>query len=130
MHSTNLVCFYPTPVNSSDSARPNFDFLTASNGACTKINMALFGPLRPARAAFRLFYLMLWICSGIGSDFTRNISIESVSNECWTENLPDKAYMWNYFVDIFDDDNPCTYHYLCPCSKFHECPPPANFHTL
>ena len=41
-----------------------------------------------------------------------------------------KAYMWNHFVDNFDDDNPCTYHYLCPCSKCHEHLPPANIHTL
>jgi len=27
-----------------------------------------------------------------------------------------KAYMWNHFVDNLDDDNPCTYHYLCPCT--------------
>ena len=39
-------------------------------------------------------------------------------------------YMWNHFVDNFDDDKPCTYHYLCPCSKCHKRPPPANFQTL
>jgi len=44
MHSTNLVCFYPTPANLS-TARPNTDCLAASNGVCTKSNMARFALL-------------------------------------------------------------------------------------
>ena len=24
-------------------------------------------------------------------------------------------YLWNYFLIHFDRDNPCTFHYLCPC---------------
>ena len=41
MHSTNLVCFYPTPAK-LDSAHPNVDCLAALNGVCTKRNTAQF----------------------------------------------------------------------------------------
>jgi len=41
MHSTNLVCFYPTPAKLG-STSPNVDCLAASNGICTKRNMAQF----------------------------------------------------------------------------------------
>ena len=41
-----------------------------------------------------------------------------------------KKFMWNHFVTHFDDDNHCTYHYLCPCSKCHDLSPPSNFQTL
>ena len=26
-------------------------------------------------------------------------------------------YLWNYFLIYFDSNNPCTFHYLCPCSS-------------
>ena len=41
MHSANLAGFYPTPAKLG-SARPNADCLAASNGVCTKKNMARF----------------------------------------------------------------------------------------
>ena len=40
-----------------------------------------------------------------------------------------KNYIWNHFVDHFDDDNHCTYHYLCPSSRCHEHPLSSNFHS-
>ena len=40
-----------------------------------------------------------------------------------------KNYTWNYFVDYFDDDNHFTYHYLCPCSKFHDHSLSSNFQS-
>jgi len=44
MHSTNLVHFYPTPAKLVAHAH-NTNCLVASNGVCTKINMAQFGLL-------------------------------------------------------------------------------------
>jgi len=42
MNSTNLVRFYPTTPPKLGSAHPNTDCLAASNGVCTKRNMARF----------------------------------------------------------------------------------------
>ena len=28
-----------------------------------------------------------------------------------------REIFWQYFVETFDTTNPCTFHYLCPCSK-------------
>ena len=25
--------------------------------------------------------------------------------------------LWSHFIDHFDSDNPCSFHYLCPCSS-------------
>jgi len=44
MHSTNLVRFFITPAKLA-GARPNIDFLAASNGVFTKRNTARFGLL-------------------------------------------------------------------------------------
>jgi len=37
-----------------------------------------------------------------------------------------KEFMWKKF----DDNNHCTLHFLCPCSKCHDLPPALNFQTL
>ena len=29
--------------------------------------------------------------------------------------------LWNHFVASFDPENPCSFHYVCPCRKFHFC---------
>jgi len=42
MHLTSLAPLYTMPAG---SARPNTDCLAASNGVCTKRNMARFGLL-------------------------------------------------------------------------------------
>ena len=26
-------------------------------------------------------------------------------------------YFWSHFIDHFDPQNPCSFHFLCPCSK-------------
>ena len=28
-----------------------------------------------------------------------------------------KQFFWNHFINNFDPNNPCTYHFLCPCHK-------------
>ena len=28
-----------------------------------------------------------------------------------------KCYLWSHFLSSFDDFNPCSFHYKCPCSK-------------
>ena len=28
-----------------------------------------------------------------------------------------KKFMWSHFLDNFDPDIPCSYHFLCPCTK-------------
>jgi len=28
-----------------------------------------------------------------------------------------KIILWHHFVIYFDSDNPCTYHYFCPCTN-------------
>ena len=52
-----------------------------------------------------------------------NLSIAAIKTKL-------KKFIWNHFVTHFDDDNHCTYHYLCPCSKCHDLSPPSNFQTL
>ena len=36
-----------------------------------------------------------------------------------------RTYLWNHFKTHFVHQDPCTYHYLCPCSKCHCIPHPA-----
>ncbi len=28
-----------------------------------------------------------------------------------------REFLWNHFRNNFESDNPCTYHFLCPCHK-------------
>ena len=35
---------------------------------------------------------------------------------------------WSNFSANFDSSNPCSYHYLCPCSKYSSTPSPPIFH--
>ena len=39
-----------------------------------------------------------------------------------------KEYFWNYFVSNFDNEDPCTFHLLCPCNKCYNSPP-VNFNS-
>ena len=42
-----------------------------------------------------------------------------------------KDFLWNHFVTNFDDNDNCTLHYLCPCSKCHLThPPTTNWNML
>ena len=36
-----------------------------------------------------------------------------------------RKHLWNHFMSHFDHLDPCSYHYLCPCSKCHFTPRPA-----
>ena len=36
-----------------------------------------------------------------------------------------KKYLWEHFLNNFDDSNNCTLHYLCPCSGCHQSRPPT-----
>ena len=38
-------------------------------------------------------------------------------------------FFWSNFSDNFDSSNPCSYHYLCPCSKCSSTLSPPNFHN-
>ena len=42
-----------------------------------------------------------------------------------------KSYLWDHFLTNFDENNNCTLHYLCPCSRSHQTKPPTtNFNHL
>ncbi len=41
-----------------------------------------------------------------------------------------KKYLWNYFINHFSSLDPCTFHYLCPCSKCSQVPNRHNFTLL
>ena len=36
-------------------------------------------------------------------------------------------FLWSKFLAKFDPSNPCSYHYLCPCSKCSSTPSPPTF---
>ena len=38
-----------------------------------------------------------------------------------------KAAMWNHFVANFDAENPCSFHFCCPCRNCHFNAPNQNF---
>ena len=37
-----------------------------------------------------------------------------------------KHFLWDHFIQNFDDDNDCSLHYLCPCSRCHFSHPPTT----
>ena len=42
-----------------------------------------------------------------------------------------KSYLWDHFLTNFDENNNCTLHYLCLCSRSHQTKPPTtNFNHL
>ena len=42
-----------------------------------------------------------------------------------------KAFLWNHFLMNFNENNNCTLHYMCPCSRCHQShPPTANLNYL
>ena len=41
-----------------------------------------------------------------------------------------KEHFWNHFVSNFNNEDPCTFHILCPCNKCYNFPPPVNFNSL
>ena len=40
-----------------------------------------------------------------------------------------RSYLWNHFLTNFDENN-CTLHYLCPCSRSHQTKPPTTTYNL
>ena len=41
-----------------------------------------------------------------------------------------RHFFWDHFVHNFHPDNPCTYHFICPCSRCSSSPIITNFSTL
>ena len=41
-----------------------------------------------------------------------------------------KRYFWNHFLNNFDNDILCTFHYLCPCTRCTKSPAPCNYNYL
>ena len=41
-----------------------------------------------------------------------------------------KSFLWNHFITNFNPNQPCTWHYVCPCSNCITLPIPHNFSTL
>ena len=40
------------------------------------------------------------------------------------------TFLWKHFIENFDDCNPCTFHFLCPCSKCSASPRPVSLDLL
>ena len=38
-----------------------------------------------------------------------------------------KEILWQHFITNFNSDDPCTYHYFCPCTKCCNHAPIVNF---
>ena len=36
-----------------------------------------------------------------------------------------KQFLWDHFLNHFDDNNNCTFHFQCPCSRCHTSRPPT-----
>ena len=36
-------------------------------------------------------------------------------------------FLWSHFKTNFKSDNPCSYHFVCPCNKCTDIPHPPNF---
>ena len=41
-----------------------------------------------------------------------------------------KKYLWEHFIRNFNNDDLCTYHFVCPCCNCTRRPQPANFTLL
>ena len=33
-----------------------------------------------------------------------------------------QRFLWNHFLNNFEDDNSCTFHYYCPCTRYSHKP--------
>ena len=40
-----------------------------------------------------------------------------------------RKFMWSHFMSNFNSDNPCTFHFLCPCSKCTNISHPPNLNN-
>ena len=41
-----------------------------------------------------------------------------------------KSFFWHHFMETFNPNDPCTFHFLCPCSKCVSLPVVYNFDDL
>ena len=41
-----------------------------------------------------------------------------------------KNFLWSVFVNKFNSDNACTFHFVCPCNNCSSTPRPPNFSTF
>ena len=41
-----------------------------------------------------------------------------------------KRFLWAHFLEHFDGNNPCTFHFMCPCAKCMSYPSPINLTHL
>lgn len=39
-----------------------------------------------------------------------------------------KEHLWNHFIEHFDSNNVCTYHFHCPCTTCYKSPHTANYY--
>jgi len=59
-----------------------------------------------------------------------SLPIIDLSHSITSINFKLKNYFWNHFINNFDSNNFCTYHYLCPCSRCTKIPAPTNYTFL
>ena len=48
-----------------------------------------------------------------------DLSLKSLKRELY-------SFFWQFFLDTFDPDLPCTWHYICPCSSCYSLPSSLN----
>ena len=53
-------------------------------------------------------------------------AIKSKSTNDHYQSCPEK-YFWDHFIRNFNNDNMCTYHFVCPCCNCSKIPQPSNF---
>ena len=41
-----------------------------------------------------------------------------------------KEFLWSHFINNFDPDSPCTYHFHCPCNRCTKVYKPPNFVSM
>jgi len=59
-----------------------------------------------------------------------SLAIIDPSHSITSINFKLKNYFWDHFINNFDSNNFCTYHYLCSCYRCTKIPAPTNYSFL
>ena len=101
----NMPCLlYNGPI------KPKKNFFSVSSGTRSSSNNKLLHPLTSNISSSNFYFNRfprLWnSLPSVDDDVSTSVVISRM-----------KALFWSHFLLYFNNDDPCSYHFLCPCSS-------------
>ena len=118
------IMFFIKSLNNRTSNFNTVDYVTFSSSTASSSSESKLIHNFSSNNKIRSFYfnrfIRLWNSLPV---INLDLSINTIKSQL-------KQCSWEHFINNFNPANPCSLHYLCPCSKCYTSSSPINFNSL